>query len=250
MLRFLLIFIALSIFTAQGRNIYSHSGIIQADSTKAQLSLVFTADSMADGAESIMATLKKEQIQGAFFFTGAFIELYPLIISDLIAQGHYVGSHSYAHLLYAPWDNREKTLISKQEFTEDIRQSYSLLHHWGITTENTPYFIPPYEWYNDSIARWANDLGLQIINFTPGTGSNADYTTPEMSNYRSSQQIIDRIFEYEVQNGLNGHLLLIHLGVDPKRTDKFYLRLPELIAEIRHRGYKIIPLKELLSKNK
>jgi len=69
------------------------------------------------------------------------------------------------------------------------------------------YFLPPYEWYNDSIATWTKQLGLQLVSFTPGTRSNADYTYPEMGNkYVDSKTIFQSILKYEQQspNGLNG----------------------------------------------
>ena len=45
--------------------------------------------------------------------------------------------------------------------------------------------------------------------------------------YRSSDEIFDSIMNYEAKNpnGLNGFILLMHIGTDPRRTDKFYNRL-------------------------
>lgn len=44
--------------------------------------------------------------------------------------------------------------------------------------------------------------------------------------------------------GLNGHILLIHLGTVPERTDKFYNHLPRLIRTLQRRGYEFVPLQE------
>jgi hypothetical protein len=79
--------------------------------------------------------------------------------------------------------------------------------------------------------------GVSLINFTPGTTSNADYTTPSMPNYRSSEEIYNRILHFEQESGLNGFHLLIHPGTSSERKDKFYHRLPELIEELEGRGY-------------
>jgi len=43
--------------------------------------------------------------------------------------------------------------------------------------------------------------------------------------------------EQERTSGLNGFLMLIHLGTDQRRTDQFYYRLPELIDTLRSMGY-------------
>lgn len=230
--------------TQTDNNIYQDGGIIKTDPSVKHIDFVFTAADKADGAERIISTLRKYNIKGGFFFTGEFFEMYPDVVRRLVAEGHYVGSHSYGHPLYAPWGNRDSLLVTRQEFNEDIFKSYKVLREFGIT--NAPYFIPPYEHYNATISSWARQLGLQVINYTPGTLTNGDYTTPEMKRYFSSKEILGRIWEYERTdpNGLNGHIMLIHFGTDPARTDKFYDKLPGLIRELRRKGYSFTPLKD------
>lgn len=226
------------------RNIYRDGGIIRTDPSVRHIDFVFTAADKADGADRIISTLRKYNIKGGFFFTGEFFELYPDVVRRLVAEGHYVGSHSYGHLLYAPWGKRDSLLVTRQEFEEDMFKSYKVLREFGIT--DAPYFIPPYEHYNATISSWARQLGLQVINYTPGTLTNGDYTTPGMSRYFSSKEILGKIREYERTDpdGLNGHIILIHFGTDPSRTDKFYDKLPGLIRELRRKGYSFTPLKD------
>ena len=226
------------------RNIYRDGGIIRTDPSVRHIDFVFTAADKADGADRIISTLRKYNIKGGFFFTGEFFEMYPDVVRRLVAEGHYVGSHSYGHLLYAPWGKRDSLLVTRQEFEEDMFKSYKVLREFGIT--DAPYFIPPYEHYNATISSWARQLGLQVINYTPGTLTNGDYTTPGMSRYFSSKEILGKIREYERTDpdGLNGHIMLIHFGTDPSRTDKFYDKLPGLIRELRRKGYSFTPLKD------
>ena len=120
---------------------------------------------------------------------------------------------------------------------------------FGISRDDAGYYLPPYEWYNDSISEWTSESGLQLINFTGGTRSNADYTIPEMGNqYVDSRTIYNSIVSYEEKSsaGLRGFILLIHIGTDPERTDKFYYYLPELIKELKGRGYRFVRIDELL----
>ena len=226
------------------RNIYRDGGIIRTDPSVRHIDFVFTAADKADGADRIISTLRKYNIKGGFFFTGEFFELYPDVVRRIVAEGHYVGSHSYGHLLYAPWGKRDSLLVTRQEFEEDMFKSYKVLREFGVT--DAPYFIPPYEHYNATISSWARQLGLQVINYTPGTLTNGDYTTPGMSRYFSSKEILGKIREYERTDpdGLNGHIMLIHFGTDPSRTDKFYDKLPGLIRELRRKGYSFTPLKD------
>jgi peptidoglycan/xylan/chitin deacetylase (PgdA/CDA1 family) len=172
------------------------------------------------------------------------------VIKKLKENGNYLGSHSDRHLLYCDWKKRDSLLVTHQQFSEDLQNAYEELSKWGIDKNDAHYFLPPYEWYNDSISAWTKEMGLQLVNFSPGTRSNADYTYPEMGNkYVSSDIIMKSILEYEERsiNGLNGFILLVHIGTDPRRTDKFYKYLPELIMQLKSRGYQFERIGELLN---
>lgn len=171
------------------------------------------------------------------------------MIRQLISDGHYLGSHSDKHLLYCDWTNRDSLLVSRQEFDTDLKDSYNELNRFGIKKSDAYYFLPPYEWYNDSIVEWTSQQHLQLINYTPGTRSTADYTYPGMGNrYAASKDIFNSIFEYEKKSpaGLNGFILLMHIGTDTRRTDKFYHLLPDLIDGLQKKGYELVRIDKLL----
>jgi len=170
------------------------------------------------------------------------------VIQQLKQQGHYLGPHSDQHLLYCDWNKRDSLLVTKEQFNEDLANNYAAMKAYGISKKDALYFLPPFEWYNDSIAAWTQQQGIQLVNFTPGTYSNADYTTPSMNNYRSSVSILDSIIHYEQQTaaGLNGFILLVHVGTQAARTDKFYHQLPRLINYLHQKKYTFTTLKELL----
>ncbi|MBQ6578374.1 MAG: glycoside hydrolase family 9 protein [Bacteroidales bacterium] len=228
------------------KNVYYQGGIVQTDPSKKRISLVFTAADKCDGADSILSTLSEYGIKGSFFFTGEFFEKFPEVVQRIVKEGHYLGSHSYGHLLYAPWEDRNTLLVTKEEFQQDILKSYNLLQRAGVSPQKARYFMPPYEYYNSVISSWAKDMGLQIVNYTSGTYTNGDYTTPDMSSYYSSDFIMEKVLEFEStrENGLNGNIMLIHLGTEDSRTDKFYRRLPELITLLRGKGYEFVSLEE------
>ena len=85
-----------------------------------------------------------------------------------------------------------------------------------------------------------------MINFTPGTGSQRDYAPEGHEAFVSSEKIIRDILEHErsSKTGLNGHLLLLHLGSE--RKDKTYSRLNELIDELMKRNYSLVRIDQLL----
>jgi endoglucanase len=233
---------------AAGNMTIDHGAITRGDSMQKQIALVFTGDEFADGGAFIAQTLNQEKVKASFFLTGNFYRANKKLIQQLKNSGHYLGSHGDKHLLYCDWDKRDSLLVSKNQFTTDLLQGYNELARSGIAKDNARWFLPPYEWYNDSIARWTKELGLQLVNFTPGTGSNADYTYPGPPNYRNSDSIYTAIVTYEKNHssGLNGFILLLHIGTDPRRTDKFYNRLGPLIRFLKQKGYAFKTVKGLL----
>ncbi|MBS1631758.1 MAG: glycoside hydrolase family 9 protein [Bacteroidetes bacterium] len=236
--------------TAKERFSYSHGAIIRGDSTQKKIALVFTGDEFGDGGNSISTTLKKENVKASFFLTGNFYRnpVFKNVIADLKKNGNYLSTHSDRHLLYCDWNKRDSLLVTRQQFMEDLRNGFDAMKDFGINEKEVSFFLPPYEWYNDSIAAWTTASGHQLINFSPGTLSNADYTTPDLKNYRSSNEIFNSIIKYEQSHpsGLNGFILLLHIGTDPNRTDKFYFRLPELIQILRSKGYQFQTVGQLL----
>lgn len=230
---------------------YAHGGIIRGDTQEKALSLVFTGDQFAEGAEHIQQVLARHGVRGTFFFTGYFYRNADSeeTIRALKRDGHYLGAHSDQHLLYCSWEDRDSLLVTHDVFVADVLDNYAEMEKFGIRRGEARYFMPPYEWYNDQISAWTEELGLKLVNFTPGTRSNADYTTPDLGErYVPSETIMESILAYEREDpdGLNGFMLLIHIGVGPKRTDKFYLYLDTLIQTLKEKGYAFKRIDALL----
>jgi peptidoglycan/xylan/chitin deacetylase (PgdA/CDA1 family) len=141
--------------------------------------------------------------------------------------------------------------VTKQQFRDDIIKSYQALARFGITPQQAPWMIPPYEWHNATVAAWAREMGLQLVNFSPGTASSMDYTYPGIeqgggNRYRDNRWLWDRIMRCEREKTLNGQLLMIHFGTDKRRTEKFYDRLPALIKNLKKKGYSFVSLNQML----
>ena len=217
-----------------------HGALIRKGADEKVIYLVFSADEYGDGFDHLLDVLDEYGIKGSFFLTGNFLRnrKFSHSVKRIIAAGHYAGPHSDGHLLYIPWENRDTLLVTKEQFTDDLRNNYNALRKAGLKVR-PGYFLAPYEWYNSAISRWSEDMGLTLVNFTPGTGTNADYTTPDMENYRPSDYLIQRLASFEENSpwGLKGALVLIHPGTAPERTDALWLRLGEIIDYYKEKGY-------------
>lgn len=229
--------------SSQARPVWSQGAIIRGDTTRKVIHLLFSGHEYADGGETIAAILRRHRVKASFFFTGDFYRTpaFSGLIQTLQVDGHYLGPHSDRHLLYASWENRDSLLVTRTLFTRDLWNNYGALRSFGVEPRAARFFLPPFEWYNDRIAAWCRDSGVVLINFSPGTSSNADYTTPDMGVlYVPSDTIFERILRYESTHsaGLNGFHLLMHVGTHPSRTDKMMRRLEDLILELARRGYR------------
>jgi len=226
------------------------SAILRGPRTKKQLALCFTGHEFAEGGETIASELRKHEAKASFFFTGDFLRAtnHRPIVLRLLDDGHYLGPHSDKHLLYCPWDGPKKTLVTRDEFRSDLEANLQGLEAFGVKRTQIRFFLPPFEHYNQQIADWSREMDLTLINFTPGTRSNADYTGEADKNFVSSKVIFDSIVAKEKQdpNGLNGFLLLLHIGSGPGRQDKFHARFGELLDYLCAKGYQFVRVDQLL----
>jgi len=209
--------------------------IVRSDTLKKNILLCFTGHDFDEGFDYVLSVLKAQNVKSSFFLTGDFVRSHKNLVKAIAKEGHFVGAHSDKHLLYCDWSNRDSLLHSPGNIKQDILLNLQALKKLGISSK---YFMPPYEWYNQEVVEIALQLKQITVNFSPGTRSNADYTSPDMSNYVSSIDILESIYTYESLNGMNGFHLLIHPGTSLQRKDKFYLHLDKLITKLKEKGYQ------------
>lgn len=229
---------------------WDHGAVIRGPRDEKRLALIFTGGDFGEGTLEILDTLKTHGMPDSFFFTGDYVRNPDRHegIRRILAEDHYLGPHSHGHLLYCPWEDRERTLVTWEEFSTDLERNLEDLAALGADREGIRWWIPPYEWYNQHIVDWSLGMGLRLFNFTPGTLSHADYTEDDARNFRSSDTIYRSIFDHERthSDGLNGFLLLSHVGASPRRTDRFFKLLGALIGELKARGYGFARVDALL----
>jgi peptidoglycan/xylan/chitin deacetylase (PgdA/CDA1 family) len=226
-----------------------HGGIVRGDLSKKRIALIFTGGDYGEGTGHVLDVCKKEDLKVGIFVTGDYLRKkeYEAGIRRAVAEGHYVGPHSDKHPLYCPWEDRGKTLVTEEEFRKDLEKNIADLKGFGALASGPVYFIPPYEWYNEDQVRWAKGMGVTLFNFSPGSGSNRDYMPESEKRFVSSQKIMEDILAYEKKDphGLNGYILLLHVGAD--RKDKMFLLLEPLVKELKSRGYSFVRIDQMLA---
>jgi peptidoglycan/xylan/chitin deacetylase (PgdA/CDA1 family) len=225
-------------------------GIIRGPRDSKRIALEFTGHEYAEGADVVLDVLRARGARASFFLTGDFVRRpeFARVIARIRDEGHYLGPHSDKHLLYCDWTPQKRTLIDQAAFLRDLDDNLRAIEVLGVPRAGIRYWVPAYEQYNPDIVRWSADLGLGLINFTPGTSSNADYTGEADSNFVPSARILTKILDRERSDpdGLNGFLLLLHIGAGPGRRDKMFDHLGELLDELTRRGYTFVRVDTLL----
>ena len=202
---------------------------------------IFTADSAFEGGQYALDLLKNRNLKASFFFTGNFMRdsaNHP-VIKRTIADGHYVGPHGDRHILLADWNKERTTLASPDSALADMEAAYRYLAEFGISRNNALYLVPSYEWYNAQHINVFKSAGLFPVNISPEIETYRDYTTPDLPYYTPSDEIWNQFLERESTRGVDGAIILIHLGTDSTRTDKFYRYLPAMLDTLTARGYSI-----------
>ena len=226
-----------------------HGAIVRGDADSKKLALVFTGDEHAESTAPILDALKERRLRASFFVTGNFLRQPALseLLERMTAEGHYLGPHSDSHSLYCAWDDREKNLVTQEFFTADLRKNVGDLRAIGALKRGPVFFVPPYEWHNRQHVDWCRDFGVTLINFPPGTGSNRDYAPEGHPRFVPSEVLLRDILEYEQKNphGLNGFIVLMHLGSG--RKDPLHPLLGRLCDRLIERGYKFERVDELLA---
>jgi endoglucanase len=225
--------------------------IVRGPLDRKAIALVFTGHEFAEGGEVILQGLAARHAHASFFLTGDFLRRaeFAALVRRIVADGHYLGPHSDKHVLWCDWSEQKKTLVTRDQFRADLGANIREIARFGVPPARVRYFLPAYEWCNTEIVGWAREMGLVTLNFTAGTRSNADYMEDADPKFVPSDRIISTILSAESADphGLNGFLLLLHIGAGPRRTDKLHTRFAALLDTLAAKGYRFVRVDELIS---
>ena len=126
----------------------------------------------------VLDALDEVGAKATFFVIVRKAEAHPGLVKEILARGHSVGLHSYAH-------DRLFALRSERRVREDLERGISVLA--AITGEPPVLFRPPIGHTNPTIARVVEDLDLVTVGWSvsahDGTaGANVDRVIARVSS--------------------------------------------------------------------
>ncbi len=105
----------------------------------------------------VLDVLDRVGAKATFFVIVRKAEAHPELVKEILARGHAVGLHSYAH-------DRLFALRSERRVREDLERGIAALEK--ITGEPPALFRPPIGHTNPTIARVAEDLALMTVGWS------------------------------------------------------------------------------------
>ena len=187
--------------------------------------LTFDAGYSNENVESILDTLKENNIKAAFFILPGIIKNSPEIVKRMADEGHLVCNHTTTH--------RDMSKINSiEEFEKELRgaeEAYKAL----TEKDMEKYFRPPEGAFSEKTLEFCRELG-----YTPVFWSfaYADWDNGKQPDTKKAKAKI-------LDNAHDGMVLLLH---PTSKTNAEIL--PSVIAEFSKKGYTFGTLDQLSDK--
>ena len=174
-----------------------------------------------ENVESILDTLKQEDVIAAFFILGNMLSAHSDLVKRMQDEGHLVCNHTYSH----------KTMVGKSE-EEFIKELNKLDDAYYAISEKhlSKYYRPPEGRFDEASLKYAQKMGYKTVFWS---FAYADWdNNKQMSHDKAKTKILENIH--------NGEIMLLH----PTSSTNASI-LPEIIQELKRRGYRFGSLDEL-----
>lgn len=193
------------------------------DNTEKVIYLTFDAGYENGNTQPILDALKKHNVPATFFVVGHYLESAPELVKQMVADGHFVGNHTYHHLDMS-------SIASKESFEKEMRDVESLFKE--ITgTELTHFYRPPQGKYNTNNLKMAQELGYHTF----------FWSLAYVDWYQDKQPTREEAFKKLVGRIHPGAIVLLH---STSRTNGEIL--DELLTRWEEMGYTFRTLEDFV----
>lgn len=193
------------------------------DEEENKISLSFDVAWGNEDTNEILEILGKYDIKATFFLTGSWVDKFPEDIKAIAAAGHDIGNHSESH--------KHMSNLSKEQSIEEIMKVHNKVKE--LTGIEMQLFRAPYSNYSNELIDATKEVGYHCIEWNVDSQDWKDY---------GAESIINSVVNNK--NLGNGSIILCH-------TDAKYIKdaLEPMILGLLDKGYKIIPVSELIYTN-
>lgn len=183
---------------------------------------------------AILDILKRENVPATFFVIGKNGQAYPDLLRRIVNEGHEIGNHTFTHpnLGEIPGRVTDLELNATQRLIESITGRSTVLFrppYFGDAESDTPEEVEP--------ALRAQKLNYIMIGLRIDPGD----WKPGVTADEIVQKTVSRALDKNPET--RGNVVLLHdSGGDREATIQ---ALPQLIEELRKRGFKFVQVSDL-----
>ena len=123
------------------------------------VALSFDAAWGNEDTQTILDTLKKENVKVTFFMTGGWVDSYPDDVKAIAEAGHDLGNHSNNH--------KHMPELSEEQCQSEIMEVHKKVKE--LTGKDMILFRPPYGDYNNKVINIAREIGYYPIQWDVDT---------------------------------------------------------------------------------
>ena len=209
-----------------------YQGYANGDTNKKYLYLTFDEGYENGYTESILDTLKANDVKAAFFITGAYVEgsykgkKNVELLKRIASEGHIIGNHSVNH-------KSMPSLHDEEEFKKEILGVEEALKKALPEVKMSKYFRPPMGDFSELSLYYTQKLGYKSIFFS---FAYLDYDVNNQPDPEKTKQMV-------LEKTKPGSIVLLH----PQSKTNAEI-LDSLIKEWKARGYEFKTLDELPEK--
>ncbi|KGR77800.1 polysaccharide deacetylase family protein [Ureibacillus sinduriensis] len=127
-----------------------HGAFYRGNPEKKTIYLTFDSGFENGYTESILDTLKEENVPAAFFLAGHYVESADDLVKRMIEDGHIIGNHSYGH--------PDMSKLSEEGMLKEWHKFDKILEE-KTGLKRTYYVRPPKGIFNEKMLQLGNEYG-------------------------------------------------------------------------------------------
>lgn len=179
-------------------------------SEEKEIYLTFDDGPTTEVTQWVIDLLKKHNAKATFFCIGKNIQNHPELFSQLIAEGHAIGNHTYNHV--KSWKSTTTEYLSNTQQTATI-----------IPRQQSKLFRPPYGTIKSAHAKALRKQGFKIIMW--------DVLSADFDTNISKEKCLNNV----LKNTRNGSVIVFHDSL--KAKEKLYYALPKILDHYTKKGF-------------
>lgn len=183
-----------------------------------EIVLTFDDGPLPPRSSRVLDTLDHECVKATFFLVGKMAHTFPDVVRRIRDAGHTIGTHSYSHPLTFHKMSVDKAAYELNQGIAEVKAAL------GEGSSPAPFFRIPGLLRADGIEHYAASQNLQVWS--------TDFLADDWTRIGPGQ-----VYSRALQRIEANHkgILLLH-DIQTKTVDA----LPNLLRELKHRGYRIV----------